>query len=267
MRRANGALLMLLVGIAAFTTPAAAAPGQEPTGVVMLVHGVRGLVADVYLDGTLVLETFQPERTTDPLQIPAGDHAVEVRSAGMAASSEPLLAATLTVVANTHTSATVHLAADGSPALTAFTDDVQPTPAGQGRVAVRHVAAAGPVDVAVGGETVASGLANGTESVRSLAVGTYPVSVASGGQAVIPSSDLPLSAGSLTAIYLIGAAADDSLTWLVAPIPTTAVAPQVINSGTSGLVAPPPFPTAVVAALTLLVVVAALRARASCVDG
>jgi hypothetical protein len=264
--RGRRALLTLLVGVTAWVTPAAAAPAQEPAGVVTLVHGVRGLVADVYLDGALVLETFQPERTTDPLQIPAGDHTVEVRSAGQAVASEPLLTATLSVVAGSNVSATVHVDADGAPALTAFTDDVQPTPAGQGRLAVRHVAAAGPLDVAVGGEPVASALANGTESVQSLAAATYPVTVTSGGEEVIPATDLPLAAGSLTAIYLIGAAADDSLTWLVASIPTTAVAPQVINSGTDGLAAPTPFPTAAVAALTILVVAAAWRARLACGD-
>ena len=44
-----------------------------------VVHGLRGLVADIYLDGTLVLPTFQPERSTDPLPIPAGDHLIEIR--------------------------------------------------------------------------------------------------------------------------------------------------------------------------------------------
>ena len=62
-----------------------------------VVHGLRGLVADIYLDGTLALPTFQPERATDPLAIPAGDHLVEIRAAGAAATETPLLTQTVTV--------------------------------------------------------------------------------------------------------------------------------------------------------------------------
>ena len=50
------------------------AGAQEATGTVTIVHGFRGLVADVYLDGTLILESFEPERATDPVQLAAGDH-------------------------------------------------------------------------------------------------------------------------------------------------------------------------------------------------
>ena len=75
-------------------------PRTHPTsrpGSVRVVHGLRGLVADIYLDGTLVLPTFQPERSTDPLAIPAGDHLVEIRAAGAAATETPLLTQTVTV--------------------------------------------------------------------------------------------------------------------------------------------------------------------------
>ena len=69
----------LTMVVAAFGTADAQVPAE--TGTVRVVHELRGLVADVYLDGTLVLPTFQPERSTDPLAIPAGEHLVEIRRA------------------------------------------------------------------------------------------------------------------------------------------------------------------------------------------
>ena len=116
-------------------------------GSVRVVHGLRGLVADVYLDGTLVLPTFQPERSTDPLPIPAGDHLVEIRSAGAAMTETPLLTQTVTVPAGFVGSLVAHLDGAGEPTLTAFADDLTAVPAGESRVVVRHAAAAEPVAV------------------------------------------------------------------------------------------------------------------------
>ena len=85
---------------------------------------MRGLVADVYLDGTLVLPTFRPERATEPLPILAGDHLVEIRQTGAAATDEPLLTQEVTVPAGLHGSVVAHLDANGNPKLTAFADDL-----------------------------------------------------------------------------------------------------------------------------------------------
>ena len=78
---AAAAMAAVLAGGAA---AGAAGAQDDQTGLVRVVHGLRGLVADIYLDGTLALPTFQPERSTDPLPIPAGDHLIEIRAAGAA---------------------------------------------------------------------------------------------------------------------------------------------------------------------------------------
>lgn len=77
------------VGISSLAAPEVRAQ-DEPMGLIRVVHGLRGLVADIYLDGTLTLPTFQPERSTEPLPIPAGDHLIEIRSAGAAMTDAPL---------------------------------------------------------------------------------------------------------------------------------------------------------------------------------
>src|SRR5258705_10101875 len=88
----------LALPVATLVMPVQAHAAGE-TGTVTLVHGVRGLVADIYLDGAVALQVFQPERTAGPLTVPAGAHAVEVRTAGSPAPSAPLLSATLNVPA------------------------------------------------------------------------------------------------------------------------------------------------------------------------
>ena len=85
-----------LAATAMATTANAQSPNDQ-VGTVRVVHGLRGLVADIYLDGNLALPTFQPERATDPLAIPAGDHVVDIRSAGAAATDTPLLTQAVTV--------------------------------------------------------------------------------------------------------------------------------------------------------------------------
>jgi hypothetical protein len=116
-------------------------------GLIRVVHGLRGLVADIYLDGTLTLPTFQPERSTEPLPIPAGDHLIEIRSAGAAMTDAALLTQTVTVPAGFAGSLVAHLGPTGAPTLTVFADDVTPVPAGTSRLVVRHTAAAEDINV------------------------------------------------------------------------------------------------------------------------
>src|SRR4051812_39528741 len=65
------------------------AGAQTGTAHVVLLHGLQGVVADVYLDGAIVFQAFQPERVTDPLDIPAGPRRVDIRPTGAPATSPP----------------------------------------------------------------------------------------------------------------------------------------------------------------------------------
>ncbi|MBA3803082.1 MAG: DUF4397 domain-containing protein [Acidimicrobiia bacterium] len=111
------------------------------------MHGLRGLVADIYVDGQLVLPSFHPRRSTDPIAIPTGDHRVEIRTPGAAMSKKPLLSRTVSVPSGFLGSLVAHLDAAGRPTLTAFPGDLAEVPAGQSRVVVRHAADAEQVHV------------------------------------------------------------------------------------------------------------------------
>lgn len=232
LARALGIGAIALSAAAMATTASAQAPSDQ-IGSVRVVHGLRGLVADVYLDGNLALPTFQPERATDPIAVPAGDHLVEIRSAGAAATETPLLSQTVTVPGGFTGSLIAHLAADGTPTLTAFADDVTAVPAGQSRVVVRHTAAAGDVAVQLNDQATIPALAPDGEAASVVAAGTYKVSVtaAAGGAPLASPQDVPFAEGTATFMYLIGSQADGTLGWAAVEVKDLQTAPAMIQTG------------------------------------
>ena len=64
------------------------------TAEVYVVHGVPGLTVDVYVNGALTLDDFQPETVAGPLDLPAGSYDVAITAADAADASSPLLTAT-----------------------------------------------------------------------------------------------------------------------------------------------------------------------------
>ena len=112
----------------------AADPGMAS---VRVVHGLGGVVADVYFDSALVLQTFQPETSTDLFEVDAGPHTVDIRLAGSLAAAPPLLTGRVDITPGKTWSLVAHLAADGKPTLSTFEDDVTAVPPGQTRVVVR----------------------------------------------------------------------------------------------------------------------------------
>jgi hypothetical protein len=229
------------------------ASAQTATGTVTVVHGLRGVVADVYIDGTLALPAFEPERVTDPIPIAAGPHRVEIRLAGAPATSPAAVTADVDVVADTRQSIVAHLDNAGNPTVTAYVDDDSPIPAGESRAIIRHTAFAGPVDVSLNDNVVAPALAEPGTTSADVPPATYEVSVWSPGthDAVVAPQSADLPEGAATVMYLIGSAQAGTLSWIAEQIPGLATVPTRIQTGDSGLAALTPpgssFPTGPVA--------------------
>ena len=249
-----------------YSSPASATPAsaQAPTGTVTIVHAFRGLVADVYLDGKLALQGFEPERTTAPLQIPAGDHAVAVREAKADPNSAPAVAGTLKVTAGANISAVVHMAQDGKPTMTQFDNDVNRVAPGTARLIVRHTAAAPAVNVIVDGTPLAANLVNPNQSpARDLPAAAHQVTVdaAGGGTAVVPPDSITLADGTAQILYLIGSTSDNSVGWLTQTVQGLTSAPAGVPTGTDGLAQPARFPITVFMVLLALAVMTAPALR------
>ena len=224
-------LAFVLVSLVGLGTAGA----QEATGTVTIVHGFRGLVADVYLDGTLILESFEPERATDPVQLAAGDHEVEVREAGAEASSAAAVAGTLNVPAGSNLSAVVHLSEEGEPTMTVFNNDLRGVPPGSTRLVVRHAAAAGPVSVSLDDAPLTADLTNPKEAGREVSASTHRLAVNAGSEVLLPPQDVPLQEGTAQYLYLIGSQADGTVAWITQTVSGLAQAPAGVPTGNSGL--------------------------------
>ncbi|GIL35009.1 DUF4397 domain-containing protein [Phycicoccus sp. DTK01] len=273
MRRALAATAVVAVAALplALTTPAHAADDAS----VVVVHGVPDLTVDVYgsADTTYsadeaLLEDFEPGTVTDPVKLPAGTYNLAVFPAGDDPIGDPAIEATdVEVPAGANISVVAHLDADGNPTLTPFVNDVDPVAAGQGRLVVRHTAAAPAVDVLAGGEAVFSGLTNPNEDSADLPAGTVSAAVALAGTTdpVIGPADVDVAEGTSTIVYAWGSAEDDNLALAVQTIGGLHSSPSGVPSGTAELPADstPALLLGAAGLATLAAVGMGLRARRS----
>ena len=129
----------------------------------------------------------------------------------------------------------------GQPKLFTFVNDVSAAPAGQGRLAVGHTAAAPAVDVLANGSPAFTNLTNGNEVKTDLPAGTVSASVTAAGTttpALIGPADVPVTAGMVTVVYAVGAPAkgsDASTLGVVTQQIPLAGAEMAVPTGTSGL--------------------------------
>ncbi|WP_458041827.1 MULTISPECIES: DUF4397 domain-containing protein [Bacteria] len=233
----------IAVGVVAavgFITPASAI--SSTTADLSVLHAVPDtpVDVDVYVNGDLTLDDFQPGDLAGPLDLPAGDYVVAITAPDAADDSAPVIGPiTLTLAANTSYTAVAHLTDAGAPTATLFTNDISTTAAGEGRLTVRHVAAAPAVDILAGGTPVVEDLTNPNEATLNLAAGVVPASVALAGTTdpVIGPADVNVQEGVLTIVYAWGSAADDNLALAVQTITGLHSSPDSVNSGSAGLVA------------------------------
>ncbi len=209
-------LLVAVAGCAmiAGTTLMTAGPASAAdTGTVYVVHGIPGLPVDVYVDGALALDDFEPSTVAGPLELPSGDHEVAITAADATDASAPLLTASANLPAGASVSLVAHLAADGTPTVTPYVNDVSTIPAGQARIVVRHDAAAPAVDVRAGGAVVLPGVTNPQEGALVVPAGTITADVALAGTetVAIGPADLTLAEGSATFVHAVGSAEDGTL--------------------------------------------------------
>jgi hypothetical protein len=234
--------LVLVATAAALTALAFVAPAeaQSADGTVTVVHGIPDLTVDVYVNDELTLDDFAPDTVTDPIALPAGGYNLKIRGATDPDTAEPVLEADATVTAGLNASIVAHLTDDGAPTITVFANDVSTIVAGQGRVTVRHTAAAPAVDVRAGGEVVFADLTNPNEATADLPATVVSADVVLAGTdtVAIGPTDLDVVAGTSTILYAVGSAEEQNLHLLVQAIGglgAEAPAPDVVDTGTGGL--------------------------------
>jgi hypothetical protein len=235
-------ILIAGIGAGALVALGAVAPAtaSENPAMLSVLHGVPDLTVDVYVNDELTLDDFAPGDLAGPLELPAGTYTVAITAADAADASSPAIGPVdLPLDAGGNYTAVAHLDAEGNPTATLFTNDVSDIPAGQGRLTVRHTAAAPAVDVLAGGQAVITNLANPDEQTLDLAPGTISAAVAATGttEPVIGPADVTVSEGALTIVYAWGSLEDGNLALAVQNVTGMHSSPDGVPAGAAGLVA------------------------------
>jgi hypothetical protein len=226
-------VMVALAGIA----PAQAAEGDAQLSV---FHGVPGLTVDVYVNNALTLDDFTPGTLAGPLDLAPGTYTVAITASDAVDASAPAIGPVdLTLEAGGNYTAVAHLTEASAPTATLFTNDTSTVAAGEGRLTVRHVAAAPAVDVLAGGSPAITNLVNPNESVLTLPAGTISAAVAATGTTapVLGPSDLTVAEGANTIVYAWGSLADSTLALGLQSITGLHSAPGGVPAGEAGLAA------------------------------
>lgn len=213
---ARGVVASLVLALAVWLSPglsmpAAAHEDSESGMPVFLVHGMPDAVFEVQVGADRRLKglrfgQFYNLRAFAGTTLSFGFKILD--------TGEPVVATDgFAVPADRSSSLVVHHAADGSGALTAFENELDPLRPGMSRLIVRHLAAAAPVDVEVDGEPVLLGIEHGWEESIELPAGDISVSLVSSDRddGTIGPVDVTLEPGDRTVVYAFGSADDESL--------------------------------------------------------
>lgn len=219
--------------IAAQPLASGAAPSDPVPSKVYVIHGLpldnKGTKVDVYAgaaggaasDAGLLADDFTFKQVAGPVSLAPASYTVYVSAPtadddGKLSDGEVIFSKTLDVPAGKNLSAIASFDGSGSPTINVFANNVAKTPAGGGRVSIRHAANAPAVNVDLGyypwSRTFSffnkryGPASNGQQADVTTAAGRYDVvvRVASSGARVAAVPRFPVAANKLTAVYAVG---------------------------------------------------------------
>ena len=238
----SAGLLVAFAGLAPAQAAVPAASAAPGTASVSVLHAIPGLILDISVDGRVVVDDFKPGTLLGPLKLAAGTHTVKISPTdplvlGGSANGSPMVdialsgSTTVTLTAGRSFTAVAHLGDTGIPTATLFNDDTTPLAAGQGRLTVRHVAAAPAVDVLANGAVAVAGLTNPAQAMLDLPVGTISAVVAAAGTTapLLGPADVTIAPRTNTIVYAWGSLAKGNLALFVQTVRTRAAAPASVS--------------------------------------
>jgi hypothetical protein len=248
MLRVRTALLLIVAVVTAMATLASPASAQDAR--IHLIHGIPDTDVDVVAGGENVFENFSFGDTQDLSGLAGATlEDLQVKLAGT--DTVAIDAGDVTLPSSGNVTIIAHLDAGGTPTLGVFENDTSAIDAGEGRLVVRHTAAAPAVDIKANGDVAFANVANGAEGKADLPVGTISAEVVPTGEdapVVIGPADLPINEGDSLIVYAVGSLDAESLTVLTETITGLHTSPSAVNTGTS------PVDTSTPTALVVLIV-------------
>ncbi|MGH1493038.1 MAG: DUF4397 domain-containing protein [Acidimicrobiales bacterium] len=235
MRTASKILTAMIAAIVAFPfmflSPASADDGAR----IHLIHGIPDVDVDVEAGGENVFEGFSFGDTQD-LSALAGATLEDLKVKAAGTDTVAIDAGDIELPATGNYTVIAHLDADGTPTLGIFQNDVATIAAGEGRLTVRHTAAAPAVDILANGAAAFSNVENGNGGTVDLGVGTISAEVVPTGTTspvVIGPADLPIKDGEHLLVYAVGSLDGESLTVLTETITDLHSTPNQVHTGNS----------------------------------
>ncbi len=230
VRIALAAFAALTLSLLAFSSPAAADDAR-----IHLIHGIPDTDVDVEANGDNVFEGFQFGDTQDLSGLSGATlGGLKVKLAGT--DTVAIDAGDVALPDSGNITVIAHLDADGAPTLSIFSNDTSNTAAGEGRLVVRHTAAAPNVDIKANGDVAFADVPNGEEGQADLPTGTITAEVVPAGAddpVVIGPADLPIAEGEALIVYAVGSLDDGNLSVLTESITGLHTTPNQVNTGNS----------------------------------
>jgi Domain of unknown function (DUF4397) len=257
------AFIVLAVVLSAVPAAAQEASGQRDRAKVTFLHGIRGMLADVYLDDKLILRGFAPERATEPMAMSAGSHRIDLRMADAPPDSKPAVTKKFKVPKKGRLTAIAHWTGVDDCIITVYDETGAAVSAGAGRLITRHAAATDDVRLTVDDRPLGTALAPAKQLADTVKPGTHTVAIkdATSNTMLVSNSRVPIPEGVARIVYLVGTAKDDSLNLLTQTVDGLESNPSGVPTGNSGLAddrGPEPLP---IAALVFAAVATLLAVR------
>jgi len=224
-----------LAVLVALFTMLFAAPASAQDATIMLAHGIPDTDVDVVVDGSVVIDGFSFGDMED-LSAFAGQTLAGLTVNLAGTDTVALDLGDFAVPATGNFTVVAHLDADGNPTASVFKNDTSTIAAGEGRLVVRHTAAAPAVDILANGAAAFTNVTNGQEGQADLPAGTISAEVVPTGvtePVVIGPADLPVTEGASLIVYAVGSLDADNLSVLTQSITGLGSAPTVVNTGNS----------------------------------
>jgi hypothetical protein len=232
--------VMIMLAVSVLVAFAALPASAEEGAQVSVIHGIPGLTVDVFVNGDLTLEGFEPGEVAGPLTLPAGDYELAIAPTG-AGIAGAVLTGTASVTDGLNASIAAYLSEMGEPGIAIFVNDTSAIAAGESRLVVRHIASAPTVDILLADGTPlfegVTNFANGEPNQGQLDVpaGMYDVRIAPAGAgvaaAVFSADGVELPEGTARIVYATGNLAEGSFGLVIQDIAGLGETPGEVPTG------------------------------------
>lgn len=219
--------LITLIAIALLLPVQAVADGW-----LKAVHGIDGrdlgakknFPVDIAVSGVgCAITNFKFGEITDYIALPSGTYTIEISLSDGACGNSPVLSPQVKIRDGRYLTAVAHLDENGGPTASAFQDDQSAARSKNGRVTIRHTAAAPTVDVTYGVNKqrdkayTFSGISNGQGGSATFFAKNYKATIYPylGSDAVAGPVSAPITAGTNLFVYAVGSLANGTFTLLV----------------------------------------------------